>query len=166
MNSDELWVMTSSESEQGRAKSFWIIHSLSTYQVPDTMLCPERTWVNKADGCSLQLADLDIKENAEGKNSVPRSLVVTISVPPNHFSLRHLPYAPIPYSPSKCLPSSLEQNWFRRRKKGMKLKRIKSRKAVSVGFTLRETEEGEKEPEAEGKGPAKVNEKTTERLCT
>ena len=48
MNSDELWVMTSSESEQGRAKSFWIIHSLSTYQVPDTMLCPERTWVNKA----------------------------------------------------------------------------------------------------------------------
>ena len=34
----------------------------------------------------------------------------------------------------------------------MKLKRIKSRKAVSVGFTLRETEEGEKEPEAEGKG--------------
>ena len=34
----------------------------------------------------------------------------------------------------------------------MKLKRIKSRKAVSVAFTLRETEEGEKEPEAEGKG--------------
>ena len=34
----------------------------------------------------------------------------------------------------------------------MKLKRIKSRKAVSVGFTLRETGEGEKEPEAEGKG--------------
>ena len=34
----------------------------------------------------------------------------------------------------------------------MKLKRIKSGKAVSVGFTLRETGEGEKEPEAEGKG--------------
>ena len=46
----------------------------------------------------------------------------------------------------------MEQNWFRKRKKGMKLTRIKSRTAVSVGFTLRETGEGEKEPEAEGKG--------------
>ena len=46
---------------------------------------------------------------------------------------------------------SLEQNWFRR-KKGMKLKRIKSRKTVSVGFTLGEPGEEEKEPEAEGKG--------------
>lgn len=34
----------------------------------------------------------------------------------------------------------------------MKLKRIKSRKTVSVGFTLGEPGEEEKEPEAEGKG--------------
>lgn len=34
----------------------------------------------------------------------------------------------------------------------MKLKRIESRKTVSVGFTLGETGEEEKEPKAEGKG--------------